>query len=176
MKKRQIMELENLRARIPDEFVTTKYPVDLLLGFRKTIDYCPEGWRALPLDREQVKYDDMTRRAAVDVVFHHTMSGIMIVSPSLGSSFNWRVIYPGDGILCSPSVLAIRELVRIRYEITPPNVAWMKTIIEQENPWSGHPAAPGDEERDTTRNQEEDPPLDTEPDDERDMGCGSCDA
>jgi len=135
MRKRLVVELRNLRDALGEEYRIDDYPVDLLLGFRKPVGRGAGGWHALALDRERLNYRRLARRGTVDVIFHHLDSGVMVVSPSLSSGLHWRVIYPSDGVLCAHSIYVVIEVIRVRYEIEPPPIEWMRAALERETPW-----------------------------------------
>lgn len=135
MRKRLVIDLKNLRETISSEYCVDEYPVELLLGFRAPAGPDVDGWRAMTLDRQRLDYGRLVRRGAVDVAFHHQPSDVMVVSPSLSSGQHWRVIYPGDAVLCSHCIFAVNELLRVRYEIAPLRVEWVRETLQQETPW-----------------------------------------
>ena len=142
MKRRLIIELNHMREKMPPEFILDDYPVDLLLGYRTPAFRSDGAWQVLIFDRRRLNYGRLLRRGAVDVIFHHTSSGLMVISPSLSSGLQWRIIYPGDGVLCSHSILAINETLSIRYEIAALSLDWVRDALEVETPWfiSPHPS------------------------------------
>jgi hypothetical protein len=135
MDKQLGLKLTNLREAVPDEYVLEDYPAELLLPLRVLSAPNARGWRPLALIRTHHNYERLKGRGVVDVVFHHLDSGVMIVSPSLSSGLRWRVIFPGDAMLCTPSYHAVQELLSVRYEVTLPDMAWLRGVLQSETPW-----------------------------------------
>ena len=160
MKRRLINELEHLRVRMPAESIIDDYPVDLLLGYRTPAFRSDGVWQSLVFDRRRLNYGRLLRRGAVDVIFHHATSGVMVVSPSLSSGLQWRIIYPGDGVLCSHSILAVNEALSIRYEIATLTLDWVREALEIETPWFVTPQPSASEVESGDGDEDEDEAFD----------------
>jgi len=135
MRKRLAIELKNLREAFSEEYIVDDYPAELLLPFRYSAECDENGWHALTFERNRLDYKMLQSRGAIDVVFHHLTSGVMVASPSLASGLLWRIVYPGDAILCSHCLTHIYDLLAIRYEIAPPQIDWLREILKTETPW-----------------------------------------
>lgn len=147
MKKRLLIELNHLRDAVPPEYVIDDYPVELMMPFRSCLDE-EKGWSALGFEPDALGYRSLQSQGMLDVVFYHGDSGVAIASPSLSSGLKWRVLYPGDGVLCAKCFHSVLELIAIRYEIAVPGAEWVRQVLLDETPWVLAPEAELDWEED----------------------------